>query len=165
MKTSKLKSSLSFIGFLGIIGIVIAFTTNSTKLYKPVKETQGRWKNLKVLPQNISEDSLHFVMKTFNTSLGVHCDYCHAAKADDPKKLDFASDTNYPKNVARQMLEMTNGINEKYFQENGGKPNAKQETAVYCYTCHRGNTDPGKPYPDASNMMSKAMPQMKQEHK
>ncbi len=35
------------------------------------------------MPQNITEDSLHFVMRTFNASLGVRCDYCHAAKADD----------------------------------------------------------------------------------
>ena len=165
MKTSKLKSALSLFGFLAIIAVVITFTTNSTKLYKPVKETHNTWKNLQVLPQNISEDSLHFVMKTFNTSLGVRCNYCHAARTDDPKKLDFASDTNYLKLASRQMLEMTNGLNEKYFQTRGKEPGAKQITAVYCYTCHRGNTEPGNPYGDPSKMISNLSPEKKEEHK
>lgn len=161
MKTSKSKSLLSFIGFLVIIGMVITLTTNSTKLYKPLKETQSEWKNLKVLPQNISEDSLHFVMKTFNTSLGVNCAYCHAAKADDPKKLDFASDAKQSKLVARGMLEMTNDINSKYFLPHAPEPKPKQTVAVYCITCHRGNTNPEEYLQDVSKMIPKLMPEGK----
>lgn len=161
MKTTKLKSAFSFLGFLAIIGVVIAFTTNSTKLYKPLKETKSEWKNLKVLPQNISEDSLHFVMRSFNTSLGVKCNYCHAAKTDDPSKLDFASDAKKEKLIARGMLEMTNDINSKYFLPHAPEPKPKQVTMVYCITCHRGTTNPTEYLQDVSKMIPKLMPENK----
>lgn len=162
MKTPKLKSLLSIVGFLAIIGMVITLTTNSTKLYQPVKKTQSEWKNLKVLPQNITEDSLHFVMKTFNASLGVNCSYCHAAKADDPKKLDFSSDAKQSKLIARGMLEMTNDINSKYFLPHAPDPKPKQVTMVYCVTCHRGNRNPTEYMQDVSKMIPKLMPERKE---
>ncbi|SEG37754.1 Photosynthetic reaction center cytochrome C subunit [Halpernia humi] len=165
MKTSKLKAILSSMGFLAIIGIVIIFTTNSTKLYKPVKETQSEWKNLKVLPQNISEDSLHFVMKTFSNSLGVNCAYCHAARADDPQKLDFASDAKKSKLIARGMLEMTDDINSKYFLPHAPDPKPKQVTMVYCITCHRGQKNPTEYLQDVSKMIPKLMPERKRDHR
>lgn len=165
MKTSQFKSILSYCGFVAIIVVVITFTTNSTKLYKPVKETQSEWKNLKVLPQNISEDSLNFIMRTFNTSLGVRCNYCHAAKADDATKLNFASDTKKSKLIARGMLEMTNDINSKYFLPHAPDPKPKQVTMVYCITCHRGNTNPTEYMQDLSKMIPKLMPDRKEEKK
>ncbi|SFH93535.1 c-type cytochrome [Halpernia frigidisoli] len=161
MKTSKLKSLFSLLAFFAIIGFVFTFTTSSTKLYKPVSEKQSEWKNLKVLPQNISEDSLHFVMRTFNTSLGVRCNYCHAAKADDPTKIDFASDAKNSKLIARVMLEMTNDINSKYFLPHAPEPKPKQVVAVYCITCHRGNTNPTEYFQDVSKMIPALMPEPK----
>lgn len=165
MKTTKFKSIFSLFGFLAIIGILITFTTNSTKLYKPIKETKSEWKNLKVLPQNISQDSLRFVMHTFDTSLGVKCNYCHAARADDPTKLDFASDAKKQKLIARGMLEMTNDINSKYFLPHAPDPKPKQITMVYCITCHRGNTNPTEYMQDLAKMIPKLMPERKEEKK
>ena len=165
MKTTKLKSLLSFLGFVGVIGLVITFTTNSTKLYHPIKKTESEWKNLKVLPQNISEDSLHFVMKTFSTSLGVNCAYCHVARTDDPKKLNFASDAKESKLIARGMLEMTNDINSKYFLPHAPDPKPKQITEVYCITCHRGVENPTEYLQDVSKMIPVLMPIKKRENK
>ncbi|MGA9211254.1 c-type cytochrome [Kaistella sp.] len=159
MKVNKLKSFLSFIGLLGMIGVIIIVTTNSTKIYHPVsEETQTEWKNLKVLPKNITKDSLHFVMKTFSSSLGVDCAFCHTAQKDDPKKLDFASDTKLTKEIARGMLQMTNEINSKYFLPHAPDPKPKQITSVYCITCHRGNSNPEKYLQDVSKMIPILMP-------
>ncbi|WP_417431661.1 c-type cytochrome [Halpernia sp.] len=165
MKTTQFKSVLSFFGFFAILALLITFTTNSTKLYKPVRETQSEWQNLKVLPQNISKDSLHFVMKTFSASLGVNCAFCHASKTDDPKKLDFASDAKQAKLIARGMLEMTNDINSKYFLPHVPEPKPKQITAVYCITCHRGTPNPTEYLQDVSKMIPKLMPEHKMEKK
>ncbi len=45
------------------------------------------------------------------------------------QKLDFASDENEHKLIARDMMRMTMKINKKYFR------NEKQD-AITCYTCH-----------------------------
>ncbi len=40
--------------------------------------------NLQVLPKNLTGDQVHDIMEGFAGSLGVHCDFCHAA---DPRNL------------------------------------------------------------------------------
>lgn len=96
-------------------------------------------RNLKVLPKNISSDSLERVMDEFVTALNVNCAYCHAAKDPaQPKKLDYASDLNPHKDVTRQMMRMTMDINNKYLEP-------LRNTAslmVSCNTCHRGEPVP-----------------------
>ncbi|WHF52488.1 c-type cytochrome [Chryseobacterium gotjawalense] len=165
MKTNPLKSALSFIGLLGIIGVIILITTNSTRVYRPITETQTDWKNLKVLPGNITKDSLMFVMQTFNSSLGVDCVFCHTAQKTDPKKLDFPSDAKLTKEIARGMLQMTNDINAKYFLPHAPDPKPKQITSVYCITCHRGNPNPEKYLQGVSKMVPILMPIRKNEMK
>ena len=96
---------------------------------------EPKFKNLKVLNKNISHDELDSVMKSFKNSLGVKCSFCHAQRKDDPKKLDFASDENEHKLIARDMMRMTMKINKKYFR------NEKQD-AITCYTCHNGHKEP-----------------------
>jgi photosynthetic reaction center cytochrome c subunit len=56
------------------------------------------------------------------------CNYCHAPD-------NMASDTNYRKVVARQMLRMVRDINS-------GWKSHVAATGVTCYTCHRGNGVP-----------------------
>src|ERR1700709_846820 len=73
--------------------------------------------NFKVLPKDISRDSLHNLMDSYNVALGVKCNYCHAARADDATKLDFSSDSNHTKDEARYMMTMTNELNAKYFND------------------------------------------------
>jgi hypothetical protein len=65
-------------------------------------------------------------MVGFNMSLGVECEFCHVQK-------DFSSDDKKEKATARQMIDMTHGINEQNF--NG-------RTEIRCYTCHRGAQKP-----------------------
>lgn len=116
---------------LSLIIIVIAFCSVSFT-------EEPKYKNLKVLNKNISDDEMEIVMKQFKTALGVKCNFCHAANKTDPKKMDFASDENKHKNIARDMMRMTTRINKKYFKDN-------KEGALTCYSCHNGAKEPKAP--------------------
>jgi len=107
--------------------------------FKPKAAPPGKWKNLKVLPQDISEDSLKAVMHFYTASLGVKCVFCHAMGSNGHP--DFASDDKPEKNIARYMMKMTKDINANYF--NFKKvANADTIHTVTCYTCHNGNEHP-----------------------
>lgn len=95
------------------------------------------FKNLQVLPKDISEDDLHHVMDSFKYDLGVKCSFCHVAGSDG--KMDWASDENHHKNIARTMMRMTMDINKTYFDTDN-----PQEFKVDCYTCHHGSKHPEK---------------------
>lgn len=97
--------------------------------------------NLKVLPKNISHEELDKVMDGFKKALGVKCNFCHAPKADDPRKLDFASDAKPEKETARRMMRMTAKINKKFFHIKDMQE-GKALLAVSCVTCHNGNEQP-----------------------
>lgn len=98
--------------------------------------------NLKVLPKNISHEDLDKVMHQWNNALGVRCNFCHAARKDDLSKMDFASDENKHKDVAREMFRMTLKLNKKYFDY---KPKDTSSVAdITCYSCHHGKTHPDK---------------------
>ncbi|HEX8173067.1 MAG TPA: c-type cytochrome [Thermoanaerobaculia bacterium] len=102
--------------------------------------------NLQVLPQNITREELLGTMRAFTRSLGVRCDYCHAARTDDASKLDFASDANPQKNRARVMMRMTQRINADYVSKLPRVPNdADPPMTVGCWTCHRGKPQPEAP--------------------
>ena len=97
--------------------------------------------NLKVLSKDISPDDLYDMMEGFNTALGVKCNFCHAAKTDDPNKLDYASDAKPEKETTRAMIKMTMEINDKYFHITGPYT-TKAVLSVNCITCHNGKTHP-----------------------
>jgi hypothetical protein len=104
----------------------------------PNKVLPSKFKNLKVLPKNISEAALDKIMDNFNYALGVKCNYCHA-KNDKLDELKFESDAKPEKNMARKMMLMTYDLNIKYFSAT--KDRLALQT-VGCITCHRQN-----PYP------------------
>ena len=100
------------------------------------------YKNLKVLPKNINKMQMDSVMKHFTVSLNVKCNFCHTYN-QELKAMDYASDANKHKGVAREMMKMTTQLNEKYFDvKDKTKLNAYQE--VTCYTCHNGKVHPPK---------------------
>lgn len=118
-----------------VIGLAItisAFTTN-------FQESNPRPSNLKVLPKNISNEELEATMKSYNLALGVKCNHCHAPKSNGEKGLDFASDANPIKEVARHMIKMNNQINKKYFSKHQ-KDGVFQQ--IGCGTCHNGAATP-----------------------
>jgi hypothetical protein len=81
--------------------------------------------NLKILKVTASAD-VNQIMRTFTAGLGVQCSYCHV-------EGNFASDNNPKKDVARDMIKLTQRINADF-------PDRKMH--VSCYTCHRGEMEP-----------------------
>lgn len=71
--------------------------------------------------------------------------------------MDFASEENPNKNVARYMMRMNTKINKKYFKDKENKNSTIQ--AVTCYTCHHGKGDPAvKPGPGGEGSMGMPPP-------
>ncbi len=85
----------------------------------------GGWKDLQLLPKNISKDELKKTMKAMSRDLGVDCSFCH----EEP---NMEKDTN-KKKLAREMMKMTTEINRNY---------ASVMKKVTCFTCHRGKEEP-----------------------
>lgn len=126
--TYNLRKSVVLLAIMLVLAFSISWTT---------PPDDGR--NLKVLPKDISSDSLERVMDEFVTALSVDCGFCHAPKDPaQPKKLDYASDANPHKNITRNMLQMTMDINNRYMKNLPGQP----VKVVSCNTCHRGEAVP-----------------------
>ena len=89
------------------------------------KKQQPNPTNLKVLKVTTGPE-VSQIMRTFTAGLGVQCIYCHV-------QGNFASDENPKKEVARQMIKMSQVINANF-------PDGKMR--VTCYTCHRGEPEP-----------------------
>jgi hypothetical protein len=100
------------------------------------------YKNLKVLPKDITHEQMDSVMHHFTASLGVRCNFCHV-RNQQANEWNWASDDNKHKLVAREMMTMTNELNKKYFNLTGSAAlTITTPLMVTCYTCHQGATDP-----------------------
>lgn len=126
------KKLLTVAALIGFVFISIA------AFKKPVSE----FKNLQVLPKNISHDSLDKIMDGFNASLKVDCKFCHV-KDKNSEMLIMEKDDKPEKEITRNMMRMTMDINKNYFQFNENVT-AAQVQAVTCYTCHKGKVIPEK---------------------
>lgn len=110
-------------------------------------QVPDKFTNLTVLPKEITKKNLVDVMRSFSSSLGVRCNFCHAGKEgiNDPKSLseiDFASDKIPAKDIARVMMKMTGYIN------NDQLPLIKEKGHIHkvrCVTCHKGMEHPPEP--------------------
>ena len=113
-----------------IVAVSLAFTSKDPG-----------YKNLKVLPKDITAKQMDSVMHHFSIALNVGCDFCHVenkAKTD----MDYASDDNKHKLIARDMMRMTDDINDKYFNYTGVKRDINTQLMVTCITCHNGQKMP-----------------------
>ncbi len=139
----KLNKSKKGIILAMISGMVILGASAFQPVQQP-KSPQDNDRNLQVLPEDISEDELIAVMKSFEVALNMGCNDCHAKSKEDPSKLDFKSDENPHKEVTRDMMKMTAAINEQFFDVPGDfKDNyLYQEYPVTCNTCHNGHAEP-----------------------
>jgi hypothetical protein len=128
--------------------LIAAFVFGMGATYNSNDKEEGEFKNLKVLPKDISEHSLDSVMKSYCIALDVRCGFCHARSKDTTQKhLDFASDEKEEKGTARDMIRMVNGLNTINFNYmHSTKPDTIH--TIICYTCHRGMQQP-----TASNLM------------
>ncbi len=124
---NKIIVTLSFLGFV-LLGVAA------------VKGPQER--NLKVLPQDISDQKLDSIMQTYNKALGVKCEFCHVkSKVYPGTSIDYRSDAEPMKQNAREMMQMTIEINKNHFNFNKDiKP--EYLNTITCKTCHRGEPFP-----------------------
>ncbi|HEU5167168.1 MAG TPA: c-type cytochrome [Chitinophagaceae bacterium] len=130
MRVSKKYGVIMALGIVVVAGIAA------------VPAPANEYKNLKVLPRDISTKDLSRIMiDDFEDGLGVSCGFCHAEEKDS-HKLDYASDEKPEKEIARLMMKMTLDVNEKYFQVT--HPLIGDSTlSISCVTCHRGQPRPG----------------------
>ena len=131
------KTFLATLGFIGLVALSCAVT----------KQNNGnsQYKNLKILPKDITHEQMDSVMHHFTGSLNVRCNFCHTRTQDG--KWDYASDSSKHKLVARDMMHMTNDLNKKYFNLTGGAMTITTPLMVTCYTCHHGSTEPAMKVP------------------
>src|SRR5215212_11692736 len=120
-----MKKTFSIIfGLIVFISITAAFTYDEPK-----------FKNLKILPKNISERAMDSIMHHYSVSLNVGCDFCHVHNTLRDT-WDMASDAKHEKLIARKMMTMTTAINKIYFPSEAGAKDQIQ--TITCYTCHKG---------------------------
>ena len=122
-----------------ILSVIVCFIALILMSFAVTKD-EPTYKNLKVLPKNINKKQMDSVMHHFASSLGVRCNYCHQYNAEQ-KAMDFASDANEKKGVARDMLKMMQKLNKKYFHVNDSK-NLTAKLEITCYSCHNGKANP-----------------------
>lgn len=120
-----------------ICSLIFIVTAFAAVLPAGVKPTH--FKNLKVLSKDISEAELDKIMDNFNFALGVNCNFCHEKKKTTGTPYDYPSDVKPEKEIARNMMRMTNDINKRYF--NFMKQKIVPET-VTCITCHQKQSIP-----------------------
>jgi hypothetical protein len=123
---------------LKVLTVLLVFIFIGIAAVKQPKN--DKFKNLKVLPKDITVDSLDSIMDGFTVGLGVDCKFCHVRdkKADS---IIYDLDDKAEKEIARKMMQMTMDINKNYFQFNE-TVTANQVQAVTCKTCHRGEPRP-----------------------
>lgn len=106
-----------------------------------VKPPEGKFKNLQILPKDISEEKLDSIMKSYNVALGVNCKFCHENMKYIPDSLDYASDVPPRKKDARKMMRMVVAINtSNFYFDTNERPEYLR--VVHCNTCHRGESFP-----------------------
>ena len=120
--------------------VILLFATVTVICFAFVTKDEPKFKNLKILKEDISEKELDSVMHFFAISLGEKCTFCHV-RNEAENKMDFPSDANPNKDVARYMIRMANKINKKYFKDQE-KNSTQTVKAVTCYTCHHGEAMP-----------------------
>ena len=125
--------------FLVVVGIVFTIAIS----YAFTKKTGPDWKNLKILPKNITEHQMDSVMEHFTVSLNVGCEFCHVKTVvNNKEEWDMASDKKKHKLKAREMMTMTNEINDKYFPYGGKAADLSTALTITCYSCHNGHKEP-----------------------
>jgi hypothetical protein len=126
-----------------IVGLALAWAASvgSAQLLAQGAATP---RNLRVLTPDVD---IQRVMTRFNAALGVQCAYCHVAN-------DFASDANPKKDVARNMLRMTQLVADRFpdsgndFRNSRYVPFPEGKQYVTCFTCHQGAALPVSAAPD-----------------
>ncbi len=134
------------INLLLTLTVAGALISQSFKIQQPKPK---KLMNIKVFPSTATFDEVDHAMDQFKVDLGVKCNYCHAPEKDNPRKMDMPSDANPNKDIARDMIRMTEEMNKKYIATiKHTESDTSKLQLVTCNTCHRGAPKPfAKPLP------------------
>lgn len=105
--------------------IIAGFVALTSAQVSPAQTVEQRYKNIQIfkgMPASDLEPTMAFIAG----SLGVRCNFCHTPN-------QFERDDKPTKLAARKMIRMVFDLNKGSF--NG-------ESAVSCFTCHRGKSKP-----------------------
>jgi hypothetical protein len=101
----------------------------------------SEFKNLKVLPRDISRDSLVLLMRSFSFATGLRCEGCHVmGEGGSFQGAQFDLDDKENKRKARFMLRMVNRLNAEILPQLPDRDDPP--LGVECKTCHRGLQKP-----------------------
>lgn len=146
----------SLLGIALVIALPLAAQDTAGTAHEGQHSGMPGFKNLQVLPKNISGPELMAAMREFSKALGVECGFCHAQNPTT-HHFDYALDTKPDKQIARTMIRMTKEVNSRYLSTIHDPDATPAQKTVTCGTCHRGNT---MPTPFAGNQsQSMSMPQ------
>lgn len=144
-----------FVITLSLLSAVVLVSTTSMKQNKAAEE---KFKNLKVLPKNITKKQLDEVMENWELSLGVRCSFCHM-RNEETKRMDWALDGKPEKEMARKMYKMTADLNKKYFDAGKDSIGMVMQVGVNCNMCHNGNAHPEPKVPEVKRRPQGQRPQ------
>ena len=119
---------------LGMAGSVVAEASTAAQI-------PTEFRNLQVLPEDISRDSVIQLMRSFSFATGLRCEGCHVMGEDGSfQGAQFHLDDKLPKRQARYMLQMVNRLNDEILP---GLPDRDTPALrVECKMCHRGIRKP-----------------------
>ncbi len=89
------------------------------------------FKNLQILPENISKDELKGIMDGFTEMLDVKCSYCHIPD-------EYHKDDKEHKRITRDMMLLVDNLRSNigtYF------PKDTEPEVIGCWMCHRGSSE------------------------
>jgi hypothetical protein len=115
--------------------VLIAVLGSSPAAQTPDKPNMVDTPTVKVLT-GLTVPQFEQEMQHFVQAVGVSCGGCHLPKGN------FASDENPRKVKARQMIEMTKGLNKQFFGSYTPVEGESILGRVTCFTCHKGETKP-----------------------
>ena len=105
--------------------LVLATISTASAQQPTARTAEQQFKNIQIfkgLPATQLEPTMAFIAG----SLGVRCNYCHVPNA-------FDKDDKSTKLTARRMIQMVRDLNKSSFNA---------QSAVSCFTCHRGKPTP-----------------------
>lgn len=106
----------------------------SAQATPPMQPGIAEGKNITVLT-GLTVPQFETEMRHFVQALGVNCGGCHT-------RGNFASEDNPRKAKARQMIEMTKKLNQRFFASYTAADGESSLGRVTCFTCHQGEAAP-----------------------
>lgn len=126
---------------LRCVAVTLSLFLSMTSASPVRAQIPDEFTNLRVLPEDISRDSLVNVMRGFSFALGVRCQYCHVGgDGVSFEGVEFAKDDDPDKRKARFMMRMTQNLNRHVLPLIPERDEPLLQ--MQCKTCHRGLSRP-----------------------